>query len=410
MMRMMASLRMALSALRLNLLRSLLTMLGIIIGVAAVIATVAVGSGARSQIDAQIKSLGTNIMILTSGPGFGGGVRIAGGGTPLTEDDGKAVGRDVAGIDLVSSVRQGSGQLIYQGTNWATQLQGVDANYLTVREWPLESGRFFSDQESRSGAKVGLIGKTVERELFHGASAIGQTIRVNRLPVKVIGILVGKGQSLNGQDQDDAVLVPLKTAQSRLLGGSNATPKLVNLVFIKTTVADTSGQVAEAVRQVMRQRQHVRPNASETFRVRNLSELVQARTATTKTLTALLGVVAAVSLVVGGIGIMNIMLVSVIERTREIGVRMAVGARPSDIRRQFLVEAILLSLLGGIVGALIGIGVSALAGSLAGWPILLEPSAVLLALAFAGVVGIVFGYLPANRAAGLDPIMALRTE
>ena len=409
-MRPLAALRLATSSLKAHKLRSALTILGIIIGVASVITMVAIGQGARRQIEEQVRALGTNVVMLLPGFNRSGPVRSSSGGTPLTDRDAAAIARRISGVEVAAPIRQGSAQLIYAGRNWSSTVVGSTADIFVARDLTLAEGRKFSDRESRSPAKVAIVGQTVVKELFAGASPLGQTIRVNRVPMKVIGVLEAKGQNAMGQDQDDTVLVPLKAAQSRLLGGRSRGAGEVNMIAIKARRASLVDQVQTEVDALMRERQRLRPDQEAGFAVRSLSELMAVRTQTTNTMTGLLGAIASVALVVGGIGIMNIMLVSVTERTREIGLRMAVGARPEDILLQFLTEAGLLALIGGVIGVGIALALSLAIAQFAGWSVSIDPAIVLVSLLFSGGVGVVFGFYPARKAARLNPIEALRHD
>ncbi len=404
-----AALQLALSSLRAHKLRSVLTMLGVIIGVLSVITMVSIGAGARQEIDAQVRSLGTNVLILSTGFGRSGGARTAGGGTPLTDRDALAIAK-VNGVVVAAPIRQGNAQLIAGGVNWSTQVQGSTSAILVARDWKIADGRGFNPSEESGAGKVALIGDTVAKQLFPGQSAIGQTVRANRVPVKVVGLLAAKGQSAGGQDQDDVMIVPLKTAQSRLLGGGTRAPGEVNQIVIKAASSGALPQVQSDVDALMHERQRLGPDEPATYNLRNLSELMAVRTQTTNVMTMLLSAIASVALVVGGIGIMNIMLVSVTERTREIGLRMAVGARPQDIMMQFLTEASMLSVLGGLIGVAVALPLCLAIAKFAGWTVLLQPHVILGSLFFAALVGLVFGYYPARRASALNPIEALRYD
>ncbi|MGB8274894.1 MAG: ABC transporter permease [Alphaproteobacteria bacterium] len=401
----------AFRALRVNKLRSALTMLGIVIGVAAVIAMVAVGVGAQERVNEQIRSLGANIMIVVSGTVTSGGVHFGlGSQLTLTDDDADAMARDVAGIKATAAVVRGAAQVVYGNLNWSTAIYGVESDYLQIRDWNVAAGRTFTQQEQDRAAKVALLGQTVARSLFGGADPINQVIRIKRVPFIVIGLLDKKGQSLMGQDQDDAILMPLSTARNRVLGASQAGRFSVGSIMVKMDPdADMRATEAET-RALLRQRHHLQPAQDDDFWIRNLSEVLQAQQAASRALALLLAAVASVSLVVGGIGIMNIMLVSVTERTREIGLRMAVGARARDILTQFLVEAVILALIGGFAGIVLGVAVSLAAGTFAGWRTEISPGAILMAVGFASLVGVFFGFYPARKASRLLPIEALRYE
>jgi putative ABC transport system permease protein len=406
-----ALLRIALRALAVNKLRSALTMLGIVIGVGAVIVMIAVGAGAQARVEEQIRALGSNLLLVMPGSTTAGGVRMGfGSGSTLTEDDVTAINREIPEA-LAAPALRGSAQVIWGNSNWSTQIFGVTPEYLDVRQWPLASGRSFEPAEMAAAAKVCLIGATVARQLFGSGDPLEQSIRIKRVPFTVIGVLDVKGQSLMGTDQDDLVLVPIKTARSRVLGtASAARNRTVGTIWVKAADGVDTKVVEEHVRSLLRQRHRIQPGADDDFSLRNLAEVMAAQEASSRVLALLLAAVASVSLLVGGIGIMNIMLVSVTERTREIGLRMAVGARTRDILGQFLVEAVTLSLIGGLVGVALGIGTSIVIAELAGWRIVLSPAAVGLAVAFAFVIGVFFGFYPARKAARLNPVEALRFE
>jgi putative ABC transport system permease protein len=403
-------LRLALRALAINKLRSMLTMLGIIIGVGAVIVMVAVGAGAQAKVDEQIRALGSNLLLLTSGATTSGGVRMGfGSNLTLSEDDAAALNREMPEIVAAPALR-GSAQVVWGNSNWSTIIFGVTPEYLDVRQWALAAGRVFEPSEMSGAGKVCLIGQSVARQLFGNADPLDQVIRIKRVPFTVIGVLEGKGQSLMGTDQDDLILMPISTARKRVLGGNIAKLRSVGTIWVKMGDAQDSKATEEQVRALLRQRHRLQPGQDDDFSLRNLSEVMAAQEASSRVLAILLAAVASVSLIVGGIGIMNIMLVSVTERTREIGLRMAVGARTRDILGQFLVEAVTLSLIGGLIGIAIGIGASLAIGSLAGWRILLSPESILLAAAFAFAIGVFFGFYPARKAARLNPVEALRFE
>ena len=407
-----ATLRIALNALRVNKMRSALTMLGIIIGVAAVIVMIAVGNGAQAKVEDQIRSLGSNIIMVLSGSVTSGGARGGSGSQPtITEEDAYAIGREIEEIQAAAPSLRGSGQVIVGNANWSTVFYGVTPDYLEVREWAVAAGRAFDAAEVNSAAKVVLIGQTVARNLFGDASPLDQVIRVRKVPLTVIGVLDRKGQSMTGQDQDDILLMPISTARNRILGSSiHSKSRTVGSIMVKVKQGANMGEGEARMKELLRQRHRLQPGQDDDFFVRNLSEILQAQEASSKVLAILLAAVASVSLLVGGIGIMNIMLVSVTERTREIGLRMAVGARGGDILSQFLVEAVTLSLIGGLIGILLGVGGSFLVGELAGWRTELSGSSIVLAVGFAAAVGIFFGYYPARKASNLLPIEALRYE
>jgi putative ABC transport system permease protein len=404
-------LRVALRALAINKLRSALTMLGIVIGVAAVIVMIAVGAGAQKRVEEQIRALGSNLLLVMPGATTAGGVRLGfGSSSTLTEDDVAAINRDLPDA-LAAPALRGSAQVIWGNANWSTQIYGITADYLDVRQWPLASGRVFEPAEAATAAKVCLIGATVARQLFGDADPVEQTIRIKRVPFTVIGLLETKGQSLMGTDQDDVILMPLATARTRVVGSASAAKnRSVGTIWVKAADGIEPAAVEAQVRSLLRQRHRLQPGADDDFSLRNLAEVMAAQEASSRVLTLLLAAVASVSLLVGGIGIMNIMLVSVTERTREIGLRMAVGARTRDILGQFLVEAVTLSLIGGLVGVTLGIGGAMAIATFAGWQISLSPVAVGLAVAFAFVIGVFFGFYPARKAAQLNPVEALRFE
>jgi putative ABC transport system permease protein len=406
-----ALLRIALRALAVNKMRSALTMLGIVIGVGAVIVMIAVGAGAQARVEEQIRSLGSNLLLVMPGSTTSGGVRMGfGSGSTLTEDDVLAINREIPEAIAAPALR-GSAQVIWGNSNWSTQIYGTTPEYLDVRQWPLVSGRAFEPAEMAGAAKVALIGATVAKQLFGAADPLDQSIRIKRVPFTIIGVLDVKGQSMMGTDQDDLILVPIKTARSRVLGtASAARNRTVGTIWVKAADGIDTKVVEEQVRGLLRQRHRIQAGGDDDFSLRNLQEVMAAQEASSRVLALLLAAVASVSLLVGGIGIMNIMLVSVTERTREIGLRMAVGARTRDILGQFLVEAVTLSLIGGLIGVALGMGTSLAIAELAGWRIVISPQAVGLAVAFAFVIGVFFGFYPARKAARLNPVEALRFE
>jgi len=406
-----AGIRIALRALRVNKMRSLLTMLGIIIGVGAVITMIAIGAGAQQQVEEQIKALGTNLIVVLPGSITAGGVRMGAGSRPtLTDDDAYALQRELADVQAASPAMRGTGQVVFGGNNWSTAFFGVWPEFFEVRNWVVASGRPFDAADLKGAAKVVLLGETVARNLFGDSDPIGQIVRVRKVPMQVIGVLEAKGQSLSGSDQDDTILMPITTARSRVIGGHAA--KLRSAGSISVKIRDGANmKAAEAeMRTLLRQRHRLQPGQDDDFTIRNLAEVLGAREESTRVMTLLLAAVASVSLLVGGIGIMNIMLVSVTERTREIGLRMAVGARAKDILSQFLVEAVTLALAGGFCGILLGVGGSFAIGHFAGWRTELDLNAVVLAVGFAAGVGVFFGFYPARKASRLLPIEALRYE
>ncbi|MDA0367711.1 MAG: ABC transporter permease [Proteobacteria bacterium] len=411
-MNLLATIAVALRALRVNALRSALTMLGIIIGVAAVIAMVAVGAGAQERVNQQIESLGANLLIIFNSSSRQGGARQgAGSRLSLTLDDARALAAEIDAVEMTSPTVRGSTQLIYGNLNWSATTQGTTQEYFPLREWDVVEGRIFGPDDVRRATKVAVLGQTVVDNLFPDQAPVGEMIRIKKVPFEVIGVLAAKGQNSFGQDQDDVVLIPITTARKRVLGTSaRARPDSVSIIMVKAVSADRMTEAEERVNALLRERHRIGPGEEDDFQVRNLSEITDARAASQRILTLLLAAVASIALLVGGIGIMNIMLVSVTERTREIGLRMAVGARRRDILVQFLVEAVTLCLIGGIVGVVVGLGGALLAAKLAGWPVLIEPLALVVAVLFSGAVGVFFGYYPARKAARLDPIDALRYE
>jgi putative ABC transport system permease protein len=397
------------SAIRAHALRSVLTMLGNVIGVAAVIAMVAVGNGARERVNAQIRSLGANLIIIIPGNVTSGGARMGtGNAQSLSDADAQALRVEVSGVEAAAPLVRGGVQIVAGGLNWATIAYGVNRDYFVAREWSVEIGREFTEEEAQRGGQVALIGQTVARELFGGGNPAGAQIRVKNVPFEVIGVLAKKGQSMMGSDQDDVILLPINTARQRVVGTNRAKTRSVNQILAKVREGDDIAAVEEDMKGLLRQRHRIGEGQADDFSIRNLAEIQATREQSAKTMATLLMAVAAVSLVVGGIGIMNIMLVSVTERTREIGLRMAIGARPGDVMVQFLIEATLIALIGGVIGIAIGIGIAVVAANLAGWPLVIDPAIVLAAFIFSGLVGIVSGFYPAFRAARLDPVEALR--
>jgi putative ABC transport system permease protein len=403
--------RVALRALRANPLRSLLTMLGIIIGVGAVIAMVSVGAGAQERVAEQIRSLGSNIIIVLPGSVWSSGARMGLGTRPtITEEDAAAIAAEIRAVHAVAPQRRGTGQVVWGNQNWSTVITGTTTSFEEARQWSVESGRFFTPEEQAGAAKVALLGQTVVGNLFDGQDPLGQVVRVRETPVTVVGVLARKGQSSWGQDQDDVVVVPITTAKKRVLGPSQPRASSVNVISIRVRDGENMKAVEEEIRSLLRQRHRLQAYQEDDFWIRNLSEMLAAEEESSRILTMLLAAIASVSLLVGGIGIMNIMLVSVTERTREIGLRVAVGARGRDILTQFVVEALTLSLIGGVVGVGLGLGVTYAIAYLAEWRTVINGQAIALAFASAAAVGIFFGYYPAHKAARLNPIEALRYE
>jgi putative ABC transport system permease protein len=406
-----ASARIAVRALRVNKLRSALTMLGIVIGVGAVIAMVAVGSGAQARVAEQIQSLGANVIIIWPGTVNQGGVRLgAGAQATLSEDDAWAIQRDIQLVQVVAPYVRGNAQVVYSNLNWATGILGVTPEYFPARDWEVISGRQLTQEEVDGASKVALVGQTVARNLFGDDDPLGQVIRIKKVPFTIIGLMDRKGQNTWGQDQDDQILIPLSTAKTKVLGGNQVKGRAVGAITIKVREAALMKEAEQEIRELIRQRHRIQPFQDDDFNLRNLSEVLESQEAASRVLTTLLAAIASVSLLVGGIGIMNIMLVSVTERTREIGLRMAVGARGRDILTQFLVEAVTLSLIGGAIGVGFGLLASHAIAYFAEWRTLLQLEAILLAFSFSAAVGIFFGFYPARKAAGLNPIDALRYE
>ena len=405
------ALRIALRSLKVNKLRTALTMLGIMIGVAAVIAMVSVGTGAQARVAEQIQSLGSNLIMAMSGSTNQAGVRLGQGSqTTITEDDASAIAREVPAVQVAAPSSRGNAQVVYGNLNWSTGIQGVTADYFEARDWPVDVGRPILQEDVDGATKIALLGQTTAQNLFGDADPIGQIIRIKKVPFTVIGLLSRKGQSAWGQDQDDVILIPLSTAKKKVLGVSQANARSVGSISIKIRPDENMTDAETQIRELLRQRHRLQPAQDDDFWLRNLSEVLQTQEESSKVMTYLLAAIASVSLLVGGIGIMNIMLVSVTERTREIGLRMAVGARSRDILTQFLVEAVTLSLIGGVIGIALGVGGSNAINALAEWRTVLAPEAILLAFGFSAAIGIFFGFYPARKASRLDPIEALRYE
>ena len=398
--------RVALRALARNKLRTVLTMLGIIIGVGAVIGTVAIGQGASAQVQQQIQALGNNIVMVFSGSVNTSGVRMGSGATKtLTADDAQAILQHVPDVQMVSPNVGASVQVVNGNQNWLTRANGTSQDITQIRNWPVVSGSMFSQRDVDMASDVCVLGNTVAQQLFGDQDPVGQMIRVQKLPFRVMGVLLAKGQNANGQDQDDMMLMPYTTVQKKISGQS-----WVQMIMVSTSSQDAMAPVQSAISALLRQRHHLRPGEDDDFIIRSPNEMAQAAQATSLAMTVLLGIIASISLLVGGIGIMNIMLVSVTERTREIGIRMAVGATEQDVQRQFLTEAMVLSSMGGIAGIELGVVASALITKFVHWSTFVSPLSVVVAAFFSAGVGIFFGYYPARKAARLDPIEALRYE
>ena len=395
----------ALREIRRNVLRSSLTILGIVIGVASVITMVTIGEGATAQVQADIQKLGTNLLQVFRGQGFGPGGGARSSSPPFDLGDASAIETEISGVRAVAPTSQSSTQAIYGNSNWSTQITGTTDRFLDVRDWPLAAGRNFSESELRSGAAVCLLGDTVRQELFGTQDPLGASVRLNKLSCQVVGTLTPKGTSGFGQNQDDLIVIPLRTMQRRVAGNQD-----VGSILVSARDGVSTAKVQADIEALLRERRRIRAGADDNFSVRDMKEITSTFTSSTKVLTALLGAVAAVSLIVGGVGIMNVMLVSVTERTREIGTRLAVGAMARDVLLQFLVEAVTLAAIGGLIGVVLGIGTGAAATRAFKVPFVFNSGIIVLSFAFAAAVGIVFGYFPARRAARLDPIEALRHE
>jgi putative ABC transport system permease protein len=399
----------ALRALRTNKMRSSLTMLGIIIGVAAVITMVAVGAGVSRKLEDQIAMMGSNLLIVQPGSQTSGGIRMGGGSQQtLNLDDAMAIQKECPAVQDVAPTLDGGAQIVSGNLNWSTRVTGTTPGMLSVRDWLLSSGRAMTDDDVKSATKVALLGQTVVDNLFGGIDPIDQVIRIKKIPFKVIGVMVSKGQSMVGQDQDDVVYVPITTAQKKLFGTSF--PGMVRMITIKAISFEALSNAESQITELLRQRHRIGINKDDDFTVRNLTQFMQTAEEQTRIMTIFLGAIASISLLVGGIGIMNIMLVSVTERTREIGIRMSIGAKTWDIRLQFIMEAVMLSLMGGFVGLIIGFAGSKIVSAMSGWPTEVSVLSAMLAFSFSGMVGIFFGFYPAYKASLLNPIDALRYE
>ena len=405
------NLSIAMRALRVNKMRSILTMLGIVIGVAAVIAMIAIGGGAQQRLQEQIASLGSNLLIVVPGSIIQSGARLgAGNAQTLTEQDARAIVTEVPDVAFAAPLSRSTAQVVFGNTNWSTSIYGVYNDYFDVREWNLTDGRLFDQGEISRFGKVAIIGKTVSSQLFGEDNPVGQVVRIRGIPFEIIGILESKGQSSQGQDQDDVIFVPLTTGRNRLFGEPRGRIARVGTIMIKAVDGSDTQEVENRINDLLRQRHRIQPGNENDFQVRNLTEILKTQEAASKVMSMLLAAVASVSLLVGGIGIMNIMLVSVTERTREIGLRLAVGARARDIMMQFLVEAMTLATLGGAMGVLLGVFISWLVAYLAKWNISLSLLSIIFAVGFSAAIGIFFGYYPAKKAAKMQPIVALRYE
>ncbi len=404
-----SSLKISIRALWVNKMRSGLTLLGIIIGVGAVITMLAVGTGARAQISAQIASMGSNLLIVAPGSLTSGGRRMgAGTQSTLTMKDAEAILNECPSVSDVAPILSGAAQVVYRQQNWSTGITGTTPGMLNVRNWTLSEGNPFTDQDVKRATKTCLLGQTVVDNLFGGNDPVGQIIRIKDVPFTVVGVLSPKGQDAGGHDQDDVVYIPITTAQGKLFG--TPFPGMVRMIFVKAKSTTDVNTALEQITEVLKRRHHINSREENDFIVRNLTQFMQAAEQSSRVMSLLLGAVASVSLIVGGIGIMNIMLVSVTERTREIGIRMAVGAKVWDIRLQFIIEAVVLSLLGGIAGIIFGVTGSKLISILVGWSTIVSPVSIVVAFVFSGIIGIFFGFYPAYKASLLNPIDALHYE
>jgi putative ABC transport system permease protein len=399
-------LRIALRALARNKMRSILTMLGIIIGVGAVIATVGVGQGAQQQVQNNIASMGTNLVYVSAGSVNRGGLRLGGGATKtLTYDDMKAIVQESPAVASAAPGSSASAQVVFDNNNWYTRVNGTEPQFFDIRSWPMASGASFTEDDVRTAADVAVLGETVRQNLFGSVDPVGQTVRIGNLPFQVVGVLAAKGQSGMGADQDDTIYVPITTLQKKITG-----QPWLQYIVVSAVSQPASYAAQEQITALLRDRHRIRPGQDPDFQVRNLADVAQLADQSSRIMTLLLASIASVSLIVGGIGIMNIMLVSVTERTREIGIRIAIGAQEADVLKQFLSEAVVMSLIGGAIGILVGAGSSLGISHVLHWPISISPVAVAAAAVFSTMVGIFFGYYPARKAAQLDPIEALRFE
>lgn len=405
-----ASMRIALRALRINKMRSALTMLGIIIGVAAVIAMVAVGAGAQARIKEQISSIGSNLIIVLSGSVTSSGIRLGtGNAQTLTEEDARSILRECDAAALTAPVVRAGAQVVYGDNNWGTQIMGTTPDYLPIRDLSIQEGQSFTDADVEGATKVAVLGKTVVDNLFYGEDPVGKVIRIKKVPFTVMGVLVPKGQSPTGQDQDDVIVIPLSTAKKKVTGTSQANAAAVGQIQVQARDGRTA-DVQDQISALLRQRHHLQPNEDNDFNIRNMEEVFKAQESSAQVMSLLLAAIASVSLIVGGIGIMNIMLVSVTERTKEIGLRQAVGANTRDILSQFLIEAVTLSVAGGAAGIVLGLTASLLISWFAEWNTQVSVGSVAMAFLFSALVGVFFGYYPARKAALMDPIEALHYE
>ena len=401
--------KISLRAIRVNKMRSGLTMLGIIIGVASVIAMLSIGTGASEKLKQQMSSIGSNLILVLPGATTSGGLRMGmGSQSTLTTGDAEAIFHEISRVKNVAPILNGTAQIVYGNQNWSTSVSGTTSSFMDVRNWPIVSGRNMTETDIRSAAKVAILGQTVVNNLFGSMDPVGKMIRIKKVPFLVIGVLEERGQSIQGSDQDDAIYIPISTAQKRIFG--TTIPGMVRSITVQAETANDLAFLEREITSLLRQRHRLGPRAENDFSVMNLTQIMEMAEQSSKIMTLLLGSIASVSLLVGGIGIMNIMLVSVTERTREIGIRMAIGAKPRDIRLQFIIESLTLSLMGGAVGIALGIGGSKLLSNLADWPTMVSVFSVFLAFGFSAFVGLFFGFYPAYKASLLNPIDALRYE
>lgn len=401
--------KIALRSLRINKMRSVLTSLGIIIGVSAVIIMLSVGEGAKGKISKDISSMGSNLLMVMSGASTSGGVRLGGGSKPtLTVKDAEAIAKDCPSVLNVAPIISGSKQVVFANQNWSTGIYGITPTYITQGLWDIDEGRAITDEDVQNSTKVAVLGATVVTNLFGDLDPVGKTIRIAGLPFRVVGVLKSKGQSGMGQDKDDTVLIPLSTGQKKLFGTDF--PGVVKFINVQAKSENDIDSAQDEITEVLHERHNIGQNKDDDFTIRNFTQMLETIKSATNTMTILLGAIASVSLLVGGIGIMNIMLVSVTERTKEIGIRMAIGAKASDIRMQFLIEALLLSLAGGLIGVIIGVLVAESVQLFTDLKIVIVPFSIIISFGFSGLVGIGFGYYPAYKASLLNPIDALRYE